>query len=133
MTEDALGHGTAHDETLHDVAFLACKLECSFAGCSLREINNVLAGLDATDGHEPVVDAYNGHVVVAAAVSAWLLAEATAHAALAAPAAERDVGNTMLLDFSGAGHLRGGRDDDRLGLFRRDLNLLQGLMLVLRR
>ena len=66
-------------------------------------------------------------------MSASLLAEATAHATLAAPAAEGDVGNAVLLDFGGAGHLRGGRDDDRLGLFRRDLNLLQGLMLVLRR
>ena len=133
MTEDALGHGTAHDETLHDVAFLACKLECSFTGCSLREFNNVLAGLDAADGHEPVVNPYNGHVVVAAAVSASLLAEATAHAALAAPGAEGDVGDAVLFDFSGAGHFWRGRYDDRLGLFRRDLNLLQGLMLVLRR
>ena len=86
-----------------------------------------------TNGHETVLDAYNGHVVVAAAVSASLLAEAAAHAALATPTAERNVGNTMLLDFGGAGHLRGGRDDDRLGLFRRDLDLLRGLMLVLRR
>ena len=133
MTEDALGHGTAHDETLHDVAFLACNLECSFPSCSLRELDDVLAGLEATDGHEPVVDAYNGHVVVAAAVSASLLAEATAHAALAAPGAEGDVGDAVLFDFGGAGHIRRGRYDDRLGLFRLDLNLLRGLMLVLRR
>ena len=49
MTEDTLGHGATHDEALHDVALLACNLECSFPSCSLRELDDVLAGLKATD------------------------------------------------------------------------------------